>query len=139
MDPYPDVELALLELLEPFGRTVTTLTDWTSEGALPAIRVQRIGGGDAEDIGDEPLVLLRCYAQHTPAKPRASQDVARQVRNYFKALNDGAAEGFAAGTLIDRAYKQSGPTTNPFDGDTAGDPEKPVKVTELIYRVTVRD
>lgn len=139
MDPYPDVEIALCELLEPIARTVTQLTEWAGEDDLPAIRIQRIGGGDADDNGDEALVSLRCYARHTSDEPRASQDVARQVRDWFKQMNDSGAGEFAAGTLIDSATKQSGPITLPFDGDTAGDPNKPVKVTELIYRVTVRD
>lgn len=131
---YPDVEVALRELLRPIAKTVSVLTSWDED----TIRVQRIGGGDGEDGSDDAIVMLRCYAKHTPQRPRASQDVARQVRDYFKGLNDNGGR-FAAGTLLERATKQSGPVTTPFDMETNATPEATVRVTELIYRVTVRD
>lgn len=127
-DEFPDVELALRELLAPVAKTVSVLVDWS----VPTVRVQRIGGGEVADSTDEPIVSLRCYAQPTEDNPRASQRLARAVRNMLDELNANGG-GWAANTALERADRQSGPVSTPFDLDPS------VRVTELIYRVSVRD
>jgi hypothetical protein len=125
-----DVEVALMEYLEPAGRTVTQLMSWNKEGDLPAIRIQRIGGGQGDDAEttDLPRVLINCYARPTEENPRASQKIAADVVRRMTAIHGVFVEG--AG-LLDSATKDSGPVTRPWD-----DPA--IRVTELIYSVTVR-
>jgi hypothetical protein len=129
-DPIADIEVALMDYLAPAGRTVTQLMSWDKEGDLPAIRIQRIGGGQGEDpeTTDLPRVLINCYARPTPESPRASQRVAADVVRRMTAIHGVWVEG--AG-LLDSATKDSGPVTRPWD-----DPA--IRVTELIYSVTVR-
>lgn len=125
-EPYPDAELAIREHLSQVAPAVSVLVtfEW------PKIRVSRIGGGEEDDATDGARILIRCYARPSEQNPRASQNLARRVRLCMKELADG---GYSAGTVIDKVTKTSGPVTTPFEGD----PE--VRVTELIYRVAVRD
>jgi hypothetical protein len=127
--PIPDVEVALKKYLAGAGRTVTQLMSWDKPGDLPAIRIQRIGGGQGEDpeTTDLPRVLINCYARATPEDPRASQRVAADVIRRMTAINGLWVEG----TVLDSATKDSGPVTRPWDDPT-------IRVTELIYSATVR-
>jgi hypothetical protein len=124
-----DVEVALKKYLASAGRTVTQLMSWDKEGDLPAIRIQRIGGGQGEDpeTTDLPRVLINCYARPTAENPRASQRVAADVVRRMTAINGTWVEG----TVLDSASKDSGPVTRFWDDPT-------IRVTELIYSVTVR-
>jgi hypothetical protein len=122
-----DVEVALKEYLAPAGRTVTQLMSWDKPGDLPAIRIQRIGGGRGETV-DQARVLLRCFAVPTPENRRASVRVAVDVARRLDAING----VFVEGTLLDSANQDSGPVTRSWDVDPA------IRVTELIYSVTVR-
>jgi hypothetical protein len=121
-----DVEVALMEYLAPVGRTVTQLMSWDKEDDLPAIRIQRIGGGQGETT-DLPRVLINCYARPTPDNPRASQKIAADVVRRMTAIHGVWVDG----TVLDSATKDSGPVTRPWDDPT-------IRVTELIYSVTVR-
>lgn len=128
-ETFPDVEVALKAYLASAGRTVTQLMSWDKPGDLPAIRIQRIGGGQGEDpeVDDLPRVLINCYDRPTEANPRASQRLAQDVIRRMTAIHG----VYVAGTLLDAATKDSGPVTRPWD-----DPS--IRVTELIYSVTVR-
>lgn len=132
-EPYPDIEMALCELLQPVAGTVTQLMPNTLANGnvdpdyFPKIRIQRIGGPGDEDF-DNPRVMIRCFAIPTAERPRASQDLARQVHDFMKSIHG----AFAAGTAIDDASKDSGPVSRPWDDPT-------VRVTELIYSVSVRE
>lgn len=126
----PDVEVALKAYLKPAGRTVTQLMSWDKDGDLPAIRIQRIGGGQGEDpeTTDLPRVLINCYAHARPGDPpRWSQRVAADVIRRMTAINGTWVDG----TVLDSATKDSGPVTRFWDDPT-------IRVTELIYSVTVR-
>ena len=130
---YPDIELALCELLQPIADTVTQLMPATlangniDQSYFPKIRIQRIGGGGDED-DDFPRVLIRCFAVPSEADPRASQDLANSVDDFMRSIHG----AHAAGTAIDSASKDSGPVSSPWD-----DPA--IRVTELIYSVTMRN
>lgn len=128
-DEYADIEVALKTYLQGAGRTVTQLLSWNQEGDLPAIRIQRIGGGQGDDpeTTDLPRVLINCYARPTHENPRASQRVAADVIRRMTAINGTWIDG----VTLDSATKDSGPVTRPWD-----DPS--IRVTELIYSVTVR-
>lgn len=125
-----DVEVALKAYLLPAAKkTVTQLMSWDKPEDLPAIRIQRIGGGQGEDpeVTDQPRVMIQCFARPTAEDPRASQRVAKDVERRMRAIHG----VFVAGTLLDSATKDSGPVFRPWD-----DPS--IRVTELIYSVTVR-
>lgn len=128
-DAYADVEIALMAYLEPAARTVTQLMSWDKDGDLPAIRIQRIGGGQGDDpeTTDLPRVLINCYARPTSDDPRASQRLAADVIRRMTAIHGLWVDGIT----LDSATKDSGPVTRPWD-----DPD--IRVTELIYSVTVR-
>jgi hypothetical protein len=122
-----DVEVALMEYLDPAGRTVTQLMSW-EPGDLPAIRIQRIGGGRGE-TADLPRVLIQCYAYaRSVDTPRWSRRVAADVERRMDAI----AGVWIDGTVLESATKDSGPVTRPWD-----DPS--IRVTELIYSVIVRN
>lgn len=125
-EPIPDVEVALMEYLAPAGKTVTYLK---SMDAPAIIRIQRIGGGDGDDpdTTDLPRILIHCYATPTAANPRASLRVAADVDRRMKAIHGVWIDGLT----LDSASKDSGPVTRPWDDPT-------IRVTELIYSVTVR-
>jgi len=124
-----DIEVALKAYLKPAGRTVTQLMSWDKPGDLPAIRIQRIGGGQGDDAEttDLPRVLINCYAIPTRDNPRASQRIAADVERRMTAIHGLWVDG----TVLDSATKDSGPVTRFWD-----DPS--IRVTELIYSVTVR-
>lgn len=124
-----DVEVALKAYLKGAGRTVTQLMSWDKPEDMPAIRIQRIGGGDGQDpeVEDLPRVLISCYARPTSERPRASQRVAADVIRRMKAIHGVVVEG----VCLDLATKDSGPVTRPWDDPT-------IRVSELIYSVTVR-
>lgn len=126
-EPIKDVEVALKKYLAPAGRTVTQLMSWDKDGDLPAIRIQRIGGGRGE-TADLPRVLINCYARPTPENPRASQRIAADVERRMDAITGVWVDG----TVLDSATKDSGPVTRFWDDPT-------IRVTELIYSVTVRN
>lgn len=126
--PEPDAELAIREWLSEVAPTVGVLVAWEEED-LPKIRVTRIGGGEENEATDGARILVRCFARPNEHNPRASQNLARRVVLRMKELADG---GFVAQTAIDSVSKTSGPVTTPFD-------DAEVRVTELIYRVAVRD
>lgn len=132
---YPDIELALCELLQPIAGTVTYLNpDLTEAGNIdlayfPKIRINRIGGGeDDEQITDFPRVSIQCLDVPSAANPRASQDLANAVEVFLR----GKKGIFGAATLIDGISKDSGPVSRFWD-----DPR--VRVTELIYSADVRN
>lgn len=132
---YPDIELALCELLQPIAGTVTQLSPTLDEGKninldyFPKIRISRIGGGEDDDqITDFPRVSIQCLAVPDAAHPRASQDLANTVEQFLR----GKQGLFGAGTLIDDITKDSGPVSRFWD-----DPR--VRVTELIYSADVRN
>lgn len=129
-DKYADIEVALKTYLQGAGRTVTQLLSWDKDGDLPAIRIQRIGGGQGQDpdTTDLPRVLINCYDRPTRENPRASQRVAADVIRRMKAIN---GTWIDEATTLDSATRDSGPVTRPWD-----DPS--IRVTELIYSVTVR-
>lgn len=133
---YPDVELALCDLLEFIAPTVTQLTPAIDSAGnidlayFPRIRIARIAGGDADDdlVSDDPRVQISYYAVPTPAQPRASHDLAKQGEDFLHDIRG----AFAAGTLIDFAAKDSGPVSRPWD-----DPR--IRVTEQVWSLTVRN
>lgn len=127
---FPDVEVALKTYLKPAGRTVTQLMSYDKEGDLPAIRIQRIGGGQGSDpdVDDLPRVLIHCFAYARPGDtPRWSQRVAADVERRMRAIHGVWIDG----VTLDSATKDSGPVTRFWDDPT-------IRVTELIYSVTVR-
>lgn len=126
-DHIDDAEAALKRYLAPAGRTVTQLMSWDKKGDLPAIRIQRIGGGRGETV-DMARVLIHCYDRPTPENPRASKRVAADVERRLDAIHGVWVDG----TVLDSATKDSGPVTRPWDDPT-------IRVTELIYSVTVRN
>lgn len=129
LDAYADVEVALKKYLASAGRTVTQLMSMDKDGDLPAIRIQRIGGGQGDDpeATDLPRVSIQCFDRPTPENPRASQRVAADVERRMTAIHGVWVDG----TTLDSATKDSGPVTRFWDDPT-------IRVTELIYSVTVR-
>jgi hypothetical protein len=123
-----DVEVALMEYLAPAGHTVTQLMSWEPDD-LPAIRIQRIGGGRGE-TGDQPRVHIQCYAYARRGdKPRWSRRVAADVERRMDAI---AGVWIDEAMTLDSATKDSGPVTRPWDDPT-------IRVTDLIYSVAMRD
>lgn len=129
-EPFADVEQALKKYLAPAGRTLTVLTSYEDEGDLPVIQVQRIGGGEGSDpeTEDQPRVMIQCYARPTPENPRASQRVAADVERRMRAIS---GVWIDQTVTLDAAHKDSGPVTRFWSDPT-------IRVTELIYSVTVR-
>lgn len=125
-EPFDDIEEALKKYLRPAGRTVTMLMSWNKEGDLPAIRIQRIGGGE-DDTDDNPRVSIQCFDRPTTENPRASKRVAADVIRRMRGISGVVIDG----TCLDDAHKDSGPITRPWD-----DPD--IRVSEIIYSVTVR-
>lgn len=64
MQPYPDAETVLLDLLEPIAPAVTSLP---ARFEPPMIVVERVGGApDPDDVTDYPLLQVSCYGARRP-------------------------------------------------------------------------
>ena len=127
-----DVEAALLEFFDDLAYTVTS-TPLDLEQRLRngerVLRVRRIGGAGDRD-NDFPRVSLQHYAVASSAAPRAHFDFAEDTEDRLLDLAD-TGPLFVAGACLDEAKKDSGPVELPYPNDS-------VRVTETIYRLTIR-
>ncbi|GJF06600.1 phage tail termination protein [Pseudonocardia sp. D17] len=89
--PFPDVEVVLLELLEPVASTCTATPPTITP---PLIRVVRTGGSD-DGITDSPVVEVTCIG----ADRQASWALSEQCRQVILA----SPNTVVAGVLIDYA------------------------------------
>ncbi|GGM75513.1 hypothetical protein GCM10012275_52760 [Longimycelium tulufanense] len=116
---WPDVEAALIALLDPIATTYETTP---AQLTLPLIHVQAAAGID-DYITDQPRVEVTVYAS-TRAQARTLAEQARQTIL--------AAPGTApGGVLIDSAVTEVSPTRIPYD-----DPD--VRRFRAVYRLGVR-
>jgi hypothetical protein len=94
--PYPDIELVMLDLLRPLGKTVTA-TDAVIDP--PVVVVQRVGGTD-DGVTDRPVVQITCL--HTSRS--AAWAMARQAQQIVLAAGGNAVSGtYVTGVFIDSA------------------------------------
>jgi hypothetical protein len=59
--PFPDIELVLLDLLDPLLPGVSVVTALPTTLAGQIVQVERVGGSD-DGITDRPRVRVRCFA-----------------------------------------------------------------------------
>jgi len=77
MEGFPDVELALMELLSPLGPTCTA-TDEDLSG--PIIRVNRTGG-PTRPWEDNATVEVACFCETRPESMALNQQVVATLNN----------------------------------------------------------
>jgi hypothetical protein len=128
---YPDVEIALMEYLDPLGYTVTS-TPADLEEHLPVIRIARFAGGDDwfEDL-DFPEVVIVTYSEKDSGVPRSGLQVAEQIRDRMNLLNTDAFFSASANALLVRSQTQSGPVE-------VGYIDPAVACYSAAYRVTTK-
>jgi hypothetical protein len=99
-DPWPDVELTMMDLLTPLlagGGTTVTHTD--ENLAPPCIQVQRVGGAN-DGVTDRAMIQVTCYGT-TRATAWA---LSREVEQYILTSPGHAITGdYVEDVCIDRA------------------------------------
>lgn len=132
---FPDAEVVLMEYLSDLGYTVTSTPPDLAD-RLPALRIQRVGGGSDEDA-DRPRVSIQAFVAASSTAPRAAQQLSGQVRDRL-INNDGAwvsgpllDEQGVPGVVIDGASHDSGPIEYPW-------PDPAIRVAQSIYTLTIR-
>lgn len=128
--PFPDIELVLLDLLDPYGETVTaTDVDDPPDGT---IQVERIGGPD-DGITDRPRVRITIYGRDR----RAAWALSRQLQQVVLASGGTqvtgpmTAEEYPAGVLLDLARTATPPRQLAEQGRNA-------RIVETIYEFHLR-
>lgn len=114
MQGFPDVELALMEILQPLGTTGTAF----DEALTVRIRVNRTGGGtDRLGIEDVAVVTVTSLVlkDSVPASRAASTELNQRIRGVLSQLR---AVTTAVG-FIDKIVESSSPIALPdFNPDT---------------------
>jgi hypothetical protein len=114
MQGFPDVELALMEILRPLGLTGTAF----DEALTVRIRVNRTGGGtDRLGIEDAAVVTVTSLVlkDSVPASRAASTELNQRIRGVLSQLR---AVTTAVG-FIDKIVESSSPIALPdFNPDT---------------------
>lgn len=106
---YVDVERLLVGWLHT-EVAVRCVTDLPADlaGALPVIRVGRIGGADVEPTIDRPTVDIECFATGR----QDSGALSEQVRSALRFALPGTSIN---GSYIARVDTVSGPAQRPYD------------------------
>jgi hypothetical protein len=128
--PFPDIELVLLDLLDPYGDTVTaTSVDDPPNGT---IQIERIGGPD-DGITDRPRVRVTVYGRDR----RAAWDLTRQLQQAILAAGGAmvtgpaTAEEYPSGVLLDLARTATPPRQ-------LGEQGRNARIVESIYEFHLR-
>ena len=133
--PFPDIELVLLDLLDPLlpGVEVVTALPTTLTGKI--VQVERVGGAD-DGITDRPRVRIRCFA---PTRS-ASWAQARQVQALLATKgtttlitgSETAAE-YPGGVQLDAVSTATPPRQMP-----EGTATRDARVVDTTYEVHLR-
>lgn len=129
LDPFPDAESVMMDLLDPHGETVTA-TPETIEPGL--IQVERIGGPD-DGVTDRPRVRVTCFGATRAtawAMTRATQQVVLASGGTMVTGPETAAE-YPGGVLIDKAFTATPPKQVPESGRGS-------RQIETVYEIHLR-
>lgn len=118
---WPDVELALLDLLTPLAANNGTETPPDFTGLLPFLRVNRFGGTD-DRVTDTASVSVDVFA----ATRRDAQPLAEQVRQLLL-----AGPHIVDGYVLDHVSTVSAPAEAPWENTS-------VRRWSATYRVSAR-
>lgn len=119
--PFPDVEVAVLDLLAPTFPNNGTVTPADFTGLLPFVRVNRYGGTD-DRFADAASVSVDVFSDHRTG----ARDGAEQIRQLFL-----AGPHAVAGAVLDRVTTASAPVEAPWDNAA-------IRRWTATYRVVVR-
>lgn len=128
--PFPDAELVAMDLLDPFGDTVTATPAPTIPNGL--IQVERVGGGD-DGVTDRPLVRVTCFG----STRKAAWDMTRAIQQVVLAAGatmvtgPNTIEDYPGGVLIDKTRTASPPKQVPESGRGS-------RQIETVYEIHMR-
>jgi hypothetical protein len=114
LPPYWDIELIMLDLLEPLGGPNTTVTHTDEDFTPPAIQVQRVGGTD-DGVTDRAQVQVTCFGATRVAAWQLNNQVQQRV---LSVSGGGVVSGdYVTGAVIDHTETTASgrqlPYTNP--------------------------
>lgn len=127
--PFPDAELVAMDLLDPFGDTVTATPTQLPPGL---IQVERIGGAD-DGVTDRPLIRVTCFGVSRVAAwnmTRATQQAVLAAGGTMVTGSNTAAE-YPKGVLIDKTRTASPPKQVPESGRGS-------RQIETVYEIHMR-
>lgn len=128
--PYPDIELVLLDLLDPYGETVTATS--VDDPAPRTIQIERIGGPD-DGVTDRPRVRVTVYGGDRREAWALTRELQQVVLASGGSMVTGpmTAEEYPAGVLLDIARTATPPRQLAEQGRNA-------RIVETIYEFHLR-
>lgn len=130
LKPYPDAEQVMLDLLDPFGDTVTATPPTQIPPGL--IQVERIGGPD-DGVTDRARVKVVCFGATRDtawAMTRATQQ-AVLASGGTMVTGPATAKEYPRGVLIDLARTATPPKQVPESGRGS-------RQIETVYEIHLR-
>lgn len=115
LDPFPDAELVVLDLLNPRVGGKVTATDVTIEP--PLTQVERIGGSD-NGVTDRARVKITCYGTTRPLAWRMAREIQQivQAAGGTKITGPNTLAEYPRGVMIDKTVTSSAPKQVPESG-----------------------
>jgi hypothetical protein len=129
--PFQDVELVLLDLIDPVFPVVVTATNETIAGET--VQIERVGGSD-NGITDSPRVRITCYAETRPKAWRLARNVQAFLINKATTqiiTGPETAEEYPRGVQLDSVSTATPPRQLAEGGRNA-------RIVETIYQFGLR-